>query len=205
MGGLNDEVFEVAYLDSGYKLLRDGIERLEEGTVDRATVYPRRIMEAALRKRASILIFAHNHPNGHVKPTEQDQTLTRALILSASPLQINVHDHLIVSKDEYVSQTLHIAAGEELPSGEIVLTPVTKPGTLVVTSSYTLAVLSMGGNKLAEGSANPSIRLGPGRHQITLFAPGVFEPCVHRRNPRSESNGYRGTGPGEGLHTGVTR
>lgn len=103
LGGLNDEVFEVAYLDSGYKLLRDGIERLEEGTVDRASVYPRRVMEAALRKGASILIFAHNHPNGDVRPSEHDQTLTRALTLSASTLQINVHDHLIVSKDEVFS------------------------------------------------------------------------------------------------------
>ena len=103
LGGLNDEVFEVAYLDSGYKLLRDGIERLEEGTVDRASVYPRRVMEAALRKGASILIFAHNHPNGNVSPSEHDKTLTRALILSASTLQINVHDHLIVSKDEVFS------------------------------------------------------------------------------------------------------
>ena len=103
LGGLNDEVFEVAYLDSGYRLLRDSIERLEEGTVDRASVYPRRVMEAALRKGASILIFAHNHPNGNVSPSEHDKTLTRALILSASTLQINVHDHLIVSKDEVFS------------------------------------------------------------------------------------------------------
>ena len=103
LGGLSAEVFEVAYLDSGYKLLRDGIERLEEGTVDRASVYPRRVMEAALRKGASILIFAHNHPNGNVSPSEHDKTLTRALILSASTLQINVHDHLIVSKDEVFS------------------------------------------------------------------------------------------------------
>jgi hypothetical protein len=73
-----------------------------------------------------------------------------------------------------VSQTLNIAAGGELPSGEIVLTPITKPGTLVVASPYPLSVLSSGGNKLAEGSANPSIRLGVGRHQITLYAPRVF-------------------------------
>ena len=42
IGALQDEVFEVAYLDSGYRLLRDGVERLEEGTKARATVYPRR-------------------------------------------------------------------------------------------------------------------------------------------------------------------
>ena len=103
LGGLKDEVFEVAYLDSGYKLLRDGIERLEEGTVDRASVYPRRVMEATLRKGAAILVLAHNHTNGNVSPSEQDKILTKALVLAASTLHIKVHDHLIVSKDEVFS------------------------------------------------------------------------------------------------------
>jgi DNA repair protein RadC len=39
IGALPNEVFEVGYLDSGYRLMRDGVETLEEGTVDRAAVY----------------------------------------------------------------------------------------------------------------------------------------------------------------------
>ena len=103
LGELKDEVFEVAYLDSGYILIRDGIERLEEGTVDRAAVYPRRVMEAALRKKAANLVFAHNHTNRNVSPSDQDKILTKALVLAASTLHIKVHDHLIVSKDEVFS------------------------------------------------------------------------------------------------------
>ena len=97
LGALPHEVFKVFYLDSGYRLLGD--ETLEEGTVDRAAVYPRKVMDAALRKGAVSLVFAHNHPNGHVRPSEQDKTLTRALVLAAETLQIKVLDHLIVSKD----------------------------------------------------------------------------------------------------------
>ena len=103
LGGLRDEVFEVAYLDSGYKLLRDGVERLEEGTIDRATVYPRRVMEAALRRGAAVLVFAHNHTNGNVDPSDQDKAITKALVLSASTLHIKIHDHVIVSKDQVFS------------------------------------------------------------------------------------------------------
>jgi len=103
LGGLKDEVFEVAYLDSGYKLLRGGVERLEEGTIDRATVYPRRVMEAALRKGAAILVFAHNHTNGNIDPSEQDKVITKALVLAASTLHIKIHDHIIVSKDQVFS------------------------------------------------------------------------------------------------------
>ncbi len=50
LGALSNEVFEVGYLDSALRLLRDGIERLQEGTTDRASVYPRRVVEAALRR-----------------------------------------------------------------------------------------------------------------------------------------------------------
>lgn len=103
IGVLSNEVFQVGYLDSGYHLLRDGIETLEEGTVDRAAVYPRRVVEAALRRNAAALVFAHNHPNGNVQPSEQDKVLTRALVLAAQTVQIKVLDHLVVSSDRVFS------------------------------------------------------------------------------------------------------
>lgn len=103
IGALRDEVFEVAYLDTGYRLLRDGVERLEEGTIDRATVYPRRVVESALKRGAAALVLAHNHPNGHVQPSEQDKTLTRALVLAAETVHLKILDHLMVSSDEVFS------------------------------------------------------------------------------------------------------
>jgi DNA repair protein RadC len=103
IGALSDEVFEVAYLDSSYRLLRDGVERLAEGTLDRATVYPRQVVEAALKRKAAALVLAHNHPNGYVQPSEQDKTLTRALVLAAETIHLSIVDHLIVSPDDVFS------------------------------------------------------------------------------------------------------
>jgi len=103
IGGLTNEVFEVAYLDSGLRLGRDSVERLEEGTVDRASVYPRRVVEAALRHRAAAIVLAHNHPNGDVKPSEQDKLLTRALVMATETVQVKIIDHLVVSRDESFS------------------------------------------------------------------------------------------------------
>ena len=97
IGALPNEVFEVGYLDSAYRLLREGVETLEEGTVDRAAVYPRRVIEAALRRGAFALVLAHNHPNGSVAPSDQDKLLTRAVVLAAETVNIRVADHLIVS------------------------------------------------------------------------------------------------------------
>lgn len=100
IGALPNEVFEVAYLDSAYRVLRDGVETLEEGTIDRAVVYPRRVIEAALRRGAFGVVLAHNHPNGSVSPSEQDKLLTRAIVLAAETVSVRVIDHLIVSADD---------------------------------------------------------------------------------------------------------
>jgi len=103
IGTLPEEVFEVAYLDSGLRPFRNGIERLEEGTIDRAAVYPRKVIESGLRKGAAALVLAHNHPDGRVEPTEEDRLLTRAIMLAAETVHIRILDHLIVSADQVFS------------------------------------------------------------------------------------------------------
>jgi DNA repair protein RadC len=103
IGALPNEVFEVAYLDAARTLLRDGIERLGEGTIDRAVVYPRRVMESALRRGAACLVLAHNHPNRQVQPSEHDRLLTRALVLAGETLGVEIIDHLVVTVDSTFS------------------------------------------------------------------------------------------------------
>ena len=103
IGALGVEVFEIAYLDSAYRLLRDGVETVEEGTVDRATVYPRRVIEAALKRGAAALVLAHNHPNGDATPSEQDKLVTRAIVLAAETVHVKVADHIIVSAHDTFS------------------------------------------------------------------------------------------------------
>ncbi len=103
IGALPNEVFEVAYLDSAYRLLRDGVETLEEGTIDRAAVYPRRVIEAALKRGAAAIMLAHNHPNANLTPSEHDKVLTRAIVLAAETVNLKVVDHLIVSAQDTFS------------------------------------------------------------------------------------------------------
>ena len=103
IGSLPNEVFEVAYLDSGLRLVRNGVERLQQGTVDRASVYPRQVVEAALRRGAAAIVLAHNHPNGRVEPSEADKLTTRAIVLAAETIRLRVVDHLIVSPDDAFS------------------------------------------------------------------------------------------------------
>ena len=100
IGSLPNEIFQMACLDSGYHLLRNGVETIEEGTIDRAAVYPRRVIEAALKRGAAAVVLAHNHPNGSVQPSEQDKLLTRAIVLAAESVGVKIVDHLIVSSSD---------------------------------------------------------------------------------------------------------
>ncbi len=103
IGALPNEVFQVGFLDSGRRLLNDGVETLQEGTVDRAAVYPRRVIESALNRKAAAIVIAHNHPSGNTTPSEQDKLTTRAIVLAATTVGIEVMDHLIVSVDSVFS------------------------------------------------------------------------------------------------------
>jgi DNA repair protein RadC len=101
MSGLRDEQFRAVFLNSQNEVIAD--EVIQEGTVDRSVVYPRKVMERALYHKASALIFVHNHPGGNSKPSLDDKRLTTEIVNIAKGLGIKVHDHLIVSRDGYFS------------------------------------------------------------------------------------------------------
>lgn len=103
LGALTNEVFEVAYLDASGRIMRDGVERLSEGTAHRAPAYPRRIVEQALKRGAASIVLAHNHTNGDPSPSPQDKNLTRLVVLTAEPLDLRIVDHVIVSPDKTFS------------------------------------------------------------------------------------------------------
>ena len=51
----------------------------------------------------SLLVLAHNHPNGVVSPTAHDKALTRAIVLAAETVSVRVLDQLVVSAHESFS------------------------------------------------------------------------------------------------------
>lgn len=101
MAGLGNEQFRVIYLNTKNEVIAD--ELLQEGTVDQSAVYPRKIIECALKQRASALIFVHNHPSGSPEPSMHDKSLTDLLIQVSDNMGIKVHDHIIIGKPGYFS------------------------------------------------------------------------------------------------------
>jgi DNA repair protein RadC len=99
--GLRNEVFDVVYLSTKNRVI--GKDRLTEGTIDQAAVYPRRVVAGALAANAAGLIFVHNHPSGDPTPSPEDKRLTTLLSEAAKTVGIPVLDHLIIGNGRYYS------------------------------------------------------------------------------------------------------
>lgn len=101
MAGRPEEVFYVLCLDTQCKVVYPAL--ISEGTIKEAVVYPRHVVEVAIRHRAASVIFAHNHPAGTSSPSPQDHHLTRLLVQALGPLDIKVLDHIIVAANQAYS------------------------------------------------------------------------------------------------------
>ena len=95
------EQFRVLFLDAKNQLLSDDL--MGEGTVDHAPVYPREIAARALKHAASSVILVHNHPSGDPTPSRADIEMTRVIIDALKPLDIRVHDHVVVGRKGHAS------------------------------------------------------------------------------------------------------
>jgi len=75
------------------------------GTVNQAPVYPREVARAALLSNATSVILFHNHPSGQCLPSATDLAMTRSLREALRPLDIELHDHLILAGNQVYSTT----------------------------------------------------------------------------------------------------
>ena len=73
------------------------------GVVNSVDTGIRRIVEKALKVRASSVIIAHNHPDGIALPSREDEVFTRALYNALETVGIRLEDHIIAAEDDYTS------------------------------------------------------------------------------------------------------
>ncbi len=99
--GKSYEAFYVCCLNSQNQLNYAAL--VHEGTINEAPVYPRLIVETALRYQASSIILAHNHPGGSLKPSGADIEVTRKICDAMKTISIPVIDHMIAAGSNYFS------------------------------------------------------------------------------------------------------
>lgn len=95
------EEFRVFFFDD--VLHYKGSKLMNTGTVNKTMAHPREIIKAALDNKAVIIILAHNHPSGECKPSAADKQLTEEIRMVADAMDIEVYDHLIVTRNEIFS------------------------------------------------------------------------------------------------------
>jgi DNA repair protein RadC len=96
LSGERVEKFLAIFLNSKNEVL--AIETINEGTLNQTAVYPRKVIEHALRHNARSIIFVHNHPSGDATPSKTDILLTKELEQAAKTVDILVHDHIIIGR-----------------------------------------------------------------------------------------------------------
>ncbi|SEL33196.1 DNA repair protein RadC [Sphingomonas palmae] len=95
------ERFRVLHLNTRNMLVRD--EVMSRGTIDEAAVHVREVIKRALDIGSAALILVHNHPSGDPSPSQADIRITRAIVEAGKPLNIQVHDHIIVGRNGQTS------------------------------------------------------------------------------------------------------
>ncbi|MBA7506284.1 hypothetical protein ES706_04965 [subsurface metagenome] len=101
MRDLKKETFKVMFLNAQNQVIE--VENLFEGTLTASAVYPREIIERAIKNNAAALIFVHNHPAGNPEPSDNDKQITRDLVFAGNIMQIKVLDHIIIGDNRYFS------------------------------------------------------------------------------------------------------
>jgi len=101
MRGLGDEVFRTIYLDGANRIIET--VDVTGGTPNSVAVFPRKVLEHAIKYQATSMFLAHNHPAGNPLPSRKDKMLTRDLVFLGKALQVEVLDHIIVGDNNHFS------------------------------------------------------------------------------------------------------
>jgi len=95
------EHFKLILLNARNKII--GISTISIGTLNASLVHPREVFKDAISHNAYSVVLAHNHPSGDPEPSEDDLTITKRFVEAGKILGIEVIDHIIITKNGFIS------------------------------------------------------------------------------------------------------
>ena len=101
MCDLNVEQCYVLLLNNMNKVIDHAL--IGSGGLTATMVDIRLVLREAILKRATGIALCHNHPSGNLKPSRDDDNLTRNLSAACKVMNIRMLDHLIIAGDGYYS------------------------------------------------------------------------------------------------------
>jgi DNA repair protein RadC len=99
--GRQNEVVILMLLDSQTRILYCDV--VDEGSVNSANIYIKKIVRLSVQYNASYAILSHNHPSGNCLPSKQDLSTTRWVYEALDTVEVRLIDHIIVSGNDYLS------------------------------------------------------------------------------------------------------
>lgn len=99
--GIDHEEFWVLILNR--RLAIESKELVSLGGMDSTVVDLRILVKKVLDARASGVILVHNHPSGQLRPSPQDDALTRRIQDACKFFDIKVYDHVIIGPGGFYS------------------------------------------------------------------------------------------------------
>jgi len=100
VGAQNEKVYLLS-VDAKGRML--AIDTISSGSADAVLLDQRRIVQTALRRRASQVFLAHCHVSGLAVPSDEDIWATQRLRMTLEMLHIRLTDHLVFADDDYLS------------------------------------------------------------------------------------------------------
>ena len=99
--GKTCEEFYVLLLTAKSELI--GVERITTGNVNSVGIDVPSFVQTVLQHNASIIVIAHNHPDGELQPSGEDIDATLAIVEAISVYGVRVADHLIIGPKQVFS------------------------------------------------------------------------------------------------------
>ncbi|MDY6065374.1 MAG: DNA repair protein RadC [Finegoldia sp.] len=101
IGNESVEYFYVLLLDTKKSII--SIELISKGTINASIIHPREVFRQAIKKNADSIILVHNHPSRNLTPSKSDIDISKRLIEVGKLVGIEVVDHIIVTRCDFLS------------------------------------------------------------------------------------------------------
>ena len=82
-----------------------GVKKISSGDEKKTENYPLEVLRVAMVNRATNVILCHNHPSGNVEPSNTDIINSNKVADLLENAEIHLIDHIICSKDRFVSMS----------------------------------------------------------------------------------------------------
>jgi DNA repair protein RadC len=101
MGPLEREELRVALLNT--RNVVTAVVTVYLGNLAGSSVRVAEVFRDAIRRNAAAIVVAHNHPSGDPAPSGEDLRITAELAAAGRLLDVELLDHLVITRDAWIS------------------------------------------------------------------------------------------------------